>query len=109
MKNKILHANIYKKKNFDRFVDHETINHRENFEDVDDLNQNKKKHIQMIDIERDICLNNKSENKTFDITNLIHVAKEEMFYNLMFSNFIFHYILFQTMYMEIFQFQNFEN
>jgi hypothetical protein len=109
MKDKILHADIYKEEDFDRFADHETISHREDFEDVDDFNQNRKRHIQIIDIERDICLNNKFENKTSDIANLIRVAKEEVLYNLMFSNFIFHYILFQTTYTKIFQFQDFES
>lgn len=108
MKDKILLTGIYKEENFDRFADHEKISHHEDFEDVDDLSQNRKRHIQMIDIERDIDLNNKPENKTPGIANLIRVAKEEMLYNLMFSNFIFHYILFQITYMEIFQFQDFK-
>ena len=56
----------------------------------------------MIDIERRICLNDKSENKSFDKTNLIAIAKEEMFNYLMRAYFIFHYILFQTSYMKSF-------
>jgi hypothetical protein len=57
MKDKILHAGIYKEKDFDRFTDHETISYREGFQDVCDLSQNRKRHIQIIDIERDIDLN----------------------------------------------------
>ncbi len=62
----------------------------------------------MIDIERRLCLNEKSTDKTSSITNLIDIAKEKVFDHLMLSNIIFHYILFQTTHMKIFQFESFE-
>jgi hypothetical protein len=57
----------------------------------------------MIRIKRCICLNNEVTDETSSKTNLICVAKEKMFYNLMLSNVILHYILLQASNMKVLQ------
>jgi hypothetical protein len=62
----------------------------------------------MIRIKRCICLNNKVTDETSYKINLICIAKEKVLYNLMFSDVIFHYILFQASEVKTFQFGCFQ-